>query len=77
MEVHAKVPYLSLEEEKENVCVVFHADVLRGSSRLPAPRTRDEPLRTSAWEANVGAVFNNSIELEREIFKSYVGRKRA
>ena len=29
-----------------------HADVLRGSSRVPAPRTRDEPLRTSAWEAN-------------------------
>ena len=28
-----------------------HADVLRGSSRVPAPRTRDEPLRTSAWEA--------------------------
>ena len=33
------------------------ADVLRGSSRVPAPRTvrgartRDEPLRTSAWEA--------------------------
>ena len=32
-----------------------HADVLRGSSRVPAPvrgaGTRDEPLRTSAWEA--------------------------
>ena len=34
-------------------------DVLRGSSRVPAPVksvsgavTRDEPLRTSAWEAN-------------------------
>ena len=26
-----------------------HADVLRGSSRVPG--TRDEPLRTSAWEA--------------------------
>ena len=33
--------------------VASHADVLRGSSRVPAPRTgmRDEPLRTSAWEA--------------------------
>ena len=33
-----------------------HADVLRGSSRVPAPRgvgTRDEPLRTSAWEARM------------------------
>ena len=28
--------------------VASHADVLRGSSRVPAPRTRDEPLRTSA-----------------------------
>ena len=34
--------------------VASHADVLRGSSRVPAPRgagTRDEPLRTSAGEA--------------------------
>ena len=43
--------------------VASHADVLRGSSRVPAPPmsehlskvrgagTRDEPLRTSAWEA--------------------------
>ena len=29
--------------------VAFHADDLRGSSRVPAPR--DERLRTSAWEA--------------------------
>ena len=35
-----------------------HADVFRGSSRVPAPLTfsgagtRDEPLRTSAWEAS-------------------------
>ena len=32
-----------------------HADVLRGSSRVPGPLseagTRDEPLRTSPWEA--------------------------
>ena len=30
-----------------------HADVLRGSSRVPVrgAGTRDEPLRTSAWEA--------------------------
>ena len=39
--------------------------------------TRDEPLRTSACEANVCAVFTNSSEREREIFKFHVGRKRA
>ena len=39
--------------------------------------TRDEPLRTSACEANVCAVFTNSLEREREIFKLHVGRKRA
>ena len=36
--------------------VASHGDVLRGSSRVPAslsgPGTRDEPLRTSAWDAN-------------------------
>ena len=36
--------------------VAYHADVLRGSSRVPAPRTSvagtsDESLRTSAREA--------------------------
>ena len=31
--------------------IASHADVLRGSSRVPAWRTRDETLRTSAWEA--------------------------
>ena len=42
--------------------VASHADVLRDSSRVPVPLTlksadisgagiRDEPLRTSAWEA--------------------------
>ena len=32
-------------------CVLAsHADVLRGSLRIPG--TSDEPLRTSAWEAN-------------------------
>ena len=37
-----------------------HADVLRGSSRVPAPRgagTRDEPLRASAWEAGDGRLL--------------------
>ena len=29
--------------------LAFRADVLRGSSRVPG--TREEPLRTSAWEA--------------------------
>ena len=34
-------------------CLASHADVLRGSSRVPAGAgTRDEPLRTSAWEAS-------------------------
>ena len=33
--------------------IVFHEDVLRGSSRVPAPQAgkRDEPPRTAAWEA--------------------------
>ena len=37
--------------------VASHADVLGGSSSVPAPRTgtRDEPLRTSAWEASYPA----------------------
>ena len=43
--------------------IASHAEVLRASSRVPAPRTsadvrgagtRDEPLRTSAWEAMPG-----------------------
>ena len=33
--------------------VTSHADVLRGSSRVP--RTHDEPLRTSAWDATLRA----------------------
>ena len=60
--------YLQTPEEKKNEDIPFlgspglvilasHADVLRGSSRVPAPisraGTRDEPLRTSAWEAIV------------------------
>ena len=28
-----------------------HADVLRGSLRVPAPGTREEFLRTTTWEA--------------------------
>ena len=58
----------TLEEKKKRKDIPFfgcpglvilasHADVLRGSSRVPAPisraGTRDEPLRTSAWEAIV------------------------
>ena len=31
-----------------------HADVLMGSSRVA--ETRDEPLRTSAWEATIGVL---------------------
>ena len=42
--------------------VSSHGDVLRGSSRVPTPRTsgagtRDEPLRTSSWEASNFAHF--------------------
>ena len=46
--MHAKVPYLSLEKEKENVCVVSHADVLRGSSRRVKRRRNGSCPRTSA-----------------------------
>ena len=50
--------------------VASHADVLRGSPRVPDPRTldkcsliggtgtRDEPLRTSAWKATYLDVLN-------------------
>ena len=31
--------------------IASHADVLKGSLLVPAPLTRDEPLRMSAWEA--------------------------
>ena len=45
----------AIEVIKARTVVASHADVLnRGSSRVPGPRgagTRDEPLRTSAWEA--------------------------
>ena len=37
-----------------------HADVHKGSSRVPAPRgagTRDEPLTTSTWEATEAPLF--------------------
>ena len=42
------------ELHRAGFLLASHADVLRGSSRVPAPRgagTRDEPIRTSAWEA--------------------------
>ena len=44
-------------QRKNSKCIAVgmlasHADVLRGSSRVPrGAGTRDEPLRTSAWEA--------------------------
>ena len=34
-----------------------HASVLRGSWRVPAPGTRDEPLRRSAGEAKGYPMF--------------------
>ena len=40
-----------------SITIASHADVLRDSSRVPAlligAGTRDEPLRTSAWEASI------------------------
>ena len=51
--------------------IASHADVLRGSSRVPAPQTlvghagtRDEPPRTSAWEASM--TTNSIREAERQ-----------
>ena len=38
----------------------LYAVVLKGSSRVPGAGTRDEPLRTSAWEANVRTVRTSS-----------------
>ena len=54
-----KFAFFLFDREILVVRVASHADVLRGSSRVPAPRgagTRDEPLRMSAWEAMVRAV---------------------
>ena len=50
--------------------VASHADVLRGASSVPAPRgagTRDEPLRTFAWEA----MFLGEAKREAIDMKSY------
>ena len=49
--------------------VASHADVLRGSSHVPAPQTgtRDEPLRTSAWEASPDS-WGDSPVFSRVIF---------
>ena len=51
--------------------VASHAELLRrGSSRVPAPtndvsgaETRDEPLRTSAWEAIVLVVLEITLSI--------------
>ena len=45
--------------------VASHADVVRGSSRVPAPLTRDEPLRTSAWEATFIGNFADVVGIAR------------
>ena len=56
-----------------------HADVLRGSSRVPAPR--DEPLKTSAWEATLRAEMrkiSNVLRLvnaKRTFARTYKGTK--
>ena len=51
------------------IFVASHADVLRGSSRVPAPQTgtRDEPLRTSACEASPDS-WGDSPVFSRVIF---------
>ena len=51
------------------IFVASHADVLRGSSHVPAPQTgtRDEPLRTSAWEASPDS-WGDSPVFSRVIF---------
>ena len=49
----------------------FLSVFLRGSSRVPPPRTGscDEPLRTSTWEAtNYGVSIQSSIKV-REMFR--------
>ena len=40
--------------------VASHSEVLRGSSRVPVRRARDEPLRTSAWKAKSDVVIVKS-----------------
>ena len=50
------VPFSLLSWCNGGLELASHADVLRGSSHVPAPRgtgPRDEPLRTSAWEASL------------------------
>ena len=52
-----------------------HADVLRGSSRVPAPRgagTRDEPPRKSAWEAPVKQVY-----VDRVLIVEYANERKS
>ena len=43
-----------------HVRIASYAVVLKGSSRVPGAGTRDEPLRTSAWEANMRTVRTSS-----------------
>ena len=42
---------LSGEELGTAFVLASHADVLRGSSRVPGAGTRGDPQRTQAWEA--------------------------
>ena len=42
------------------VQIASHADVLRGSHAF-LPRTGDEPLRTSAWEASIQTSLNSFV----------------
>ena len=51
------LPELLTFENKTGNLIALHADVLSGSSGVSSPmflreETRDEPLRTSAWEAS-------------------------
>ena len=45
--------------------VASHADVVRGSSRVSGAGTRDEPLRTSAWEATFIGNFADVVGIAR------------
>ena len=54
-----------------------HANVLRGSSRVPTPRggerLRDESVRTSAWEATLISDSTRLSLIRQEVFTIFGG----
>ena len=54
-------PFVCLKGLAAQLGVASHADVLSGSVRVPGAGTRDEPLRTSAWEAKLGGTGAESV----------------